>query len=159
MPSTAQNGLLCLPLFFHEFGHLLFACHRQELDDLICSYQQQIRELLTPIAQRDDRYSKAAGKSRVAIIETWYKWMEELFCDCVGFRIGGMSFIHAFSMYLRMQGREQSHVAKDQLAYREHPITWLRVRVLVEQIRHANIENEADELEKNWRTIASELNR
>src|SRR5882724_3127390 len=27
MPTFAQSGLLYLPLFFHEFGHLLYACH------------------------------------------------------------------------------------------------------------------------------------
>ncbi|HID31135.1 MAG TPA: hypothetical protein EYP19_14210 [Desulfobacterales bacterium] len=30
MPASAQYGLLYLPLFFHEFGHLLYACCKGE---------------------------------------------------------------------------------------------------------------------------------
>jgi len=83
--------------------------------------------------------------------------MEEFFCDSVGFRIGGMSFVHAFSMYLRMQGREQFHVSKDRLRFREHLITWLRVRVLAEHLRHTEFINDAEQLEKSWAQIVRGL--
>src|SRR5579862_370290 len=32
-----QRGLLFQPLLFHEFGHLLYLCHRDEMDDLVRS--------------------------------------------------------------------------------------------------------------------------
>ncbi len=57
MPSSSQHGLLYLPLFFHEFGHLLYACHKAELDDLVRDLQRQIEELLMPSVQRDDYYA------------------------------------------------------------------------------------------------------
>lgn len=34
MPSSRQRGLLYMPLFFHEFGHLLYTGHKKELDEL-----------------------------------------------------------------------------------------------------------------------------
>ncbi len=157
MPTSAQFGLLYLPLFFHEFGHLLYASHKPELDDLVHDFQQEIATLLGPIAERDDAYSKTEAIKRNRIIETWYEWMQELFCDSVGFWIGGPSFVHAFSMYLRMRGRREFHVPEDELAYREHPVSWLRVRVLVDQMNQANFQQEAKALEQTWKTIAETL--
>ena len=158
MPASAQYGLLYLPLFFHEFGHLLYACHKQELDDLVRELQEKIAELLGPMAQRDDRYSQAEAVKRNLIVETWYEWIQELFCDSVGFWIGGPSFIHAFSMYLRMRGRGEFQVRDDQLGYREHPVTWLRMRVLADQMHQANLNHEANTLQETWKAIAEMMN-
>jgi hypothetical protein len=158
MPVSAQYGLLYLPLFFHEFGHLLYACHKQELDDLVQELQEKIAELLGPMTQRDDRYSQTETAKRNLVVETWYEWMQELFCDSVGFHIGGPSFIHAFSMYLRMRGRGEFQVRENELAYREHPITWLRIHVLADQMHRANFHDEANALEETWKAIAEMLN-
>ena len=56
MPPSAQHRLLYLPLFFHEFGHLLYSCHEPELDELIKALQKVIAQFLEPSAQRDDRH-------------------------------------------------------------------------------------------------------
>ncbi|MDZ7290661.1 MAG: hypothetical protein ONB44_13900 [candidate division KSB1 bacterium] len=157
MPTSAQFGLLYLPLFFHEFGHLLYACHKPELDDLVRDFQQEISALLGPIAERDDAYSKAERAKRTDIIRTWYVWMQELFCDSVGFGIGGPSFAHAFSMYLRMRGRREYQVPEDELTYRGHPVTWLRIRVLADQMRRANFQHEAETLEQAWEIAANTM--
>jgi hypothetical protein len=158
MPSSAQYGLLYLPLFFHEFGHLLYACHKQEMDDLVRELQKKIAELLAPAVQKDDPYSTAEAVLRNRIVETWYGWIQEVFCDSVGFRIGGKSFIHAFSMYSQMLGNEEFHVPQEQLAYRDHPVTWLRIHVLSDQMRQASLLQEANKLEETWKTIAETLN-
>ena len=96
MPPSAQQGLLYLPLFFHEFGHLLYACHRPEMDTLVRELQEQLAELLEPDVQRDDRYAQADIERRRQIVEVWYEWAQELFCDAVGMVIGGPAFASAF---------------------------------------------------------------
>jgi hypothetical protein len=158
MPVSAQYGLPYLPLFFHEFGHLLYACHKQELDDLVQELQKKIAELLGPMAQRDDRYSQTEAAKRNLVVETWYEWIQELFCDSVGFHIGGPSFVHAFSMYLCMRGRGEFQVREDELAYREHPVTWIRIHALADQMRRAQFYDEANTLEETWKAIAEMLN-
>ena len=84
MPASAQQGLLYQPLFFHEFGHLLYACHEPEMDSLVQDLQVQIAELLEPLAHRNDIHAQAEERQRTIIALTWYKWAQELFCDAVG---------------------------------------------------------------------------
>lgn len=62
MPSSSQRGLLYLALFFHEFGHLLYACHKREMDDLIRSLLEEIENLLKPVIELDDQYSQSKPK-------------------------------------------------------------------------------------------------
>ena len=33
-PCISQQGVRNFPIFFHEFGHLLYSLHKQEMDDL-----------------------------------------------------------------------------------------------------------------------------
>lgn len=157
MPSSAQHGLLYLPLFFHELGHLLYACHKPEMDDVVRSFQEKISELLEPSMQRDDLYAQVEAGKRSAIVETWYEWAQEFFCDAVGFVIGGTAFVHAFSMYLRMIGRGEYHLPPEQLAHREHPVTWLRIRLLADRMRRVGHNVDAEELENAWNTIAEAM--
>jgi hypothetical protein len=157
MPPSAQQGLLYLPLFFHEFGHLLYAFHRDEMDDLIRDLQAAISELLTPSTHRDDSYAQRESEQRSVIVETWYSWAQELFCDAVGLVVGGPAFAHAFSMYLQMLGRGQYHLPADQLIHRDHPVTWLRVQFVVARARRLGFEVDAAVLEDSWKTIASAM--
>lgn len=34
-PCVSQQGIRNFPIFFHEFGHLLYRLHQQEMDDLL----------------------------------------------------------------------------------------------------------------------------
>jgi hypothetical protein len=158
MPCSVQHGLLYLPLFFHELGHLLYASHRHEMDDLVRDLQEQIEGLLTPSVQRDDQHALEAERQRIIIVETWYAWTQELFCDAVGYSIGGPAFEHAFSMYLRMQGPEQYEVPPERLARRSHPVSWLRVRLLADRARRAGRDTDAVLLEDAWGEIAASMN-
>lgn len=157
MPSSAQYGLLYLPLFFHEFGHLLYACHQPELDDLVKDLQTEISTLLEPIVQRDDVQAQQNAKKRRIIVETWYVWIQELFCDAVGFQIGGLCFTNAFSMYLKMLGRDRFVLSFEKLAYSPHPITWLRVHLLSNLLERYELAAHAKKLENEWKTIAEAL--
>ena len=154
-PCTAQHGLLYLPLFFHEFGHLLYKCHKTEMDDLVQELQEELKLLLLPAVVKNDRYTETQETNRVTIVETWYTWAQEFFCDAVGFIMGGTSFAYAFSMYLRMLGRSQYHVEK--LAHTSHPLTWIRIQVLADRARQMGYKEIADNLEDEWDEIASAL--
>jgi hypothetical protein len=156
MPSSRQHGLLYLPLFFHEFGHLLYACHESEMDNLVYELQEEISGLLEPASLRDDLYAQEDAKRRRAIAATWYVWTQELFCDAVGFTIGGPCFAHAFSMYLRMGGRDEFHLPREKLELSRHPVTWLRIRLLAERARQIGV-IEADRLETEWSRIAATM--
>lgn len=157
MPPSSQQRLLYLALFFHEFGHLLYACHRKEMDDLVKSLQQAISEHLEPSAQRDDAYAKKEQEWRSVIVETWFEWTQEIFCDSVGLVIGGPAFIHSFSLYFRMRGREQYHLKPEYLAGSDHPVTWLRIRLIADRARRMGFNNVAASLESSWITIAKQM--
>ena len=154
-PCAAQQGLLDLPLYFHEFGHLLYRCYQREMDDLVRELQGEIKGLLLSDVIRNDRYTNAQETNRAIIVETWYTWTQEFFCDAVGFVIGGAAFTHAFSMYLRMLGRNQYHVEK--LAHRSHPVTWIRIQLLADRARQMGYNAIATDLEDQWNQIASAL--
>ena len=154
-PCAAQQGVLNLSLFFHEFGHLLYRCYREEMNDLVRELQAEIKRLLLPDVIKNDRYTEKRETNQTIIVETWRTWAEEFFCDAVGFVIGGAAFAHAFSMYLRMLGRSQYHVEK--LAYRSHPVPWIRIQLLADRARQMGYNTIADDLEDEWNQIASAL--
>lgn len=156
MPSSRQHGLLYLPLFFHEFGHLLYASHKEEMDVLVGDLQKEIADLLEPVSQRNDLYAHQDAKTRSVIIETWYEWAQELFCDAVGLTIGGPCFANAFSMYLRMGGRDKFYQPREKLVLSEHPVAWLRIRLIAERARQMGL-IETDRLETEWNRIAATM--
>ncbi len=156
MPSSRQRGLLYMPLFFHEFGHLLYNSHKKELDELVSDLQKELADWLEPITQRNDLYAHQDAGTRNIIVETWYEWAQELFCDAVGLTIGGPCFANAFSMYLRMGGRDRFHQPREQLAFSEHPVAWLRIRLIAERVRQMGLA-EADKLETEWNRIAATM--
>jgi hypothetical protein len=157
MPPSAQHRLLYLPLFFHEFGHILYSCYKQEMDVMVKDLQSKIQQFLQPSAQRDDALARRDEQKRRAISETWYEWTHELFCDAVGFVIGGAAFANSFSMYFRLLGREEYHLRSEELERREHPVTWLRIRVLADRARRMGSGQIGTELEETWSKIAATM--
>ena len=157
MPPSAQHRLLYLPLFFHEFGHLLYACHEPEMDELVKALQSRIARFLEPSAQRDDRHAQAEAKRRSVIVETWYEWTHELFCDAVGFQMGGPAYAYSFSMYFRALMRDQYHIRPEELEHRDHPVTWLRIRLLADRARRLGFDADATVLEDTWSKIAATM--
>ena len=157
MPPSSQYGLLYLPLFFHEYGHLLYACQKTAMDNLTHNYQQAIADILEPNVPHNDFYPQRNEELRFEIVDTWYQWLQEIFCDAVGFSIGGPAFLRAFSMYLRMDGREAFHVPADELVSSSHPVTFLRIKLLCNLVRRKNYNDEANTLEREWEIIAETL--
>jgi hypothetical protein len=144
-------------LFFHEFGHILYSCFKSEMDVLIDSLQKTVGRLLEPRSQRDDLLAKSDEQKRRTISETWYEWMHELFCDALGFEMGGPAFAYSFSMYFRLLGRERYHLNANELRGRKHPVTRVRIRVLADRARQLSYEQVGDEIEKNWGDLAKGL--
>ena len=157
MPPSSQHGLLYLPLFFHEYGHLLYDCHKPVMDSLTRKFLMAIAQILEPNIQCNDSYAQESEKQRAVVVYTWFQWMQEIFCDAVGFYIGGPAFLRAFSMYLRMNGREEFQVPVDELAHSSHPITFLRVRLLSDLVTRKGYNAEANTLEREWETIVQTL--
>ena len=157
MPASAQGGLLYQALFFHEFGHLLYSQHEPEMASLVRDLQLQIAELLEPLARLGDVHSQAEARQRAVIVVTWYRWIQELFCDAVGIMVGGPAFIHAFSRYLRVTSRNEFHCQPDELELRPHPVTWLRIRLLSRRARSLDCGVAANATEAEWGVIASSL--
>ncbi|MFN8336345.1 MAG: hypothetical protein U0U09_14550 [Cyclobacteriaceae bacterium] len=157
LPTSSQQSLLHTPLFFHEFGHFLYAFHKQEMDDLVKGLQSDLEEyLIIPFQQNDSKHSKEKEKAS-SIIETWFDWTQELFCDAVGLQIGGPSYLHAFSHYLRMIGRGSFYMPEKDLNKSSHPISWLRVTFLTERAIRYGLVKEANEIQSDWNKIASVL--
>lgn len=157
IPPSSQERLLYLPLLFHEFGHLLYAFHKDEMDCLVEELQQQIVQALEPNVYRNDDYSLEENKWRKIITEIWYEWTQEVFCDAVGLTIGGPAYLNSFSMHLRMLGREEFQIPKNSLVLREHPVTWIRIKILANRAKNMSLEKNALELETSWLKIASYL--
>jgi hypothetical protein len=60
-------------------------------------------------------------------------------------------------MYFRLLGREEYHLRYEELVGREHPVTWLRIRVLANRARRMGYDRVADELEETWGTVAETM--
>lgn len=153
-PCIEQRGLLFLSLFFHEFGHLLYACHRPEMDDLVGELQRRINAVLMPVSQRNDPHADEQAARRQAIVNTWYSWAQELFCDAVGFVMAGPCYLHAFSAFVStMDSTDFSHDPQRS----SHPVTMLRIRFLAERAAAAGFAELAEGIEGEWEAIAQTI--
>lgn len=152
-PVTSQFSLLHTPLFFHELGHYLYEYHRAEMDALVKEFQKKLEAQLTPPYQTNDVASENELKKNKIIVETWYEWMQELFCDAVGLEMGGSTYLKTFSQYLRMGGRTTFFVPETDLAKRSHPVTTIRIKFLVARAKKFGLNAEADALENEWSTL------
>lgn len=150
VPVVEQKGLLYQPLLFHEYGHLLYICHKPEMDDLVSDLRQEIVDLLRPVSQRNDRYAEEQANKRQIIADTWYNWTQELFCDAVGLEIGGPCFLHAFSSFLSSLNEADFRRQPNDLWLSTHPVSWLRVRFLVERAKRRGFSNLADAIWNEW---------
>ncbi len=158
LPASSQGNLLHFPLFFHEFGHFLYAAHRQEVEDLIREFQTRISETIAIVNEENTPKNEKIREKNNAIIETWFSWMQEFFCDAVGLHIGGKSYLHIFSLYLRTSGNSSFYVNEENLKLSTHPVSWLRIKFLVQRAKVLGLEKEASDLEKLWQEMAKVLN-
>ncbi|GAG76339.1 unnamed protein product, partial [marine sediment metagenome] len=157
LPISSQHSLLYLPLFFHEFGHFLYLQHKDEMDNLVKEFQGKLENYLEPAFQQNNQQSQREREKGRIIVETWYEWAQEFYCDAVGLQIGGVSYLKAFSYHLRMNGRGAFIQKETDLERSSHPVLWLRVMFLASHARNLNLISEADELERHWNVIAQTL--
>lgn len=157
IPPGDQERLLHLPLCFHEFGHLLYACHQNEMDELVRDLQQTIARSLEPVSRRNDRQSQREQQKRKLIAERWYDWVQEFFCDAVGLLIGGPAFAYSFSFYFRTVGQDAYRRSFADQMRSHHPVTWLRVRLLADRAASLGWQAAADEINNDWQNIAAML--
>ena len=153
-PSLEQDGLLYQPLHFHEFGHGLYVLHKPEMDDLIKELQENISEVLTPRSQRNDRHAEEAAKRQQAVVGRWYDWAQEIFCDAVGLVIGGPAYLYAFSGYCNNLSRSDLYLAPEELERSKHPVTWLRIRLLVRRAEEMGLLEAASQIKQEWAALA-----
>lgn len=155
LPNSSQHILLHLPLFFHEIGHKFFDYHRLEMLDLVKEFQLRLLSFFKlPFQKNDKRYEAQAKKTKIIVVDTWINWIEELYCDAVGVRIGGASYIHAFSFYLRMSGRAAFFKTEKDLGGSSHPVPWLRVKFLARWAEQYGLTEEAKALNEEWKGLA-----
>jgi hypothetical protein len=157
IPPVEQGRLLHLPLCFHEYGHLLYACHLSEMDDLVEDLQKTIARGMEPLARRNDNQARSDQRKRKLIAERWYDWTQEFFCDAAGLVIGGPAFAHSFSFYFRTVGQDAYQRSYADQMRSDHPVIWLRVRLLAARARNLGWQETADEIEQDWQNIASLL--
>jgi hypothetical protein len=156
-PSVEQRGLLFQPLLFHEFGHLLYAKHKPELDDLVGELQREVEEALLPASQRNDRYAQRQAARRRLIVRVWYRWAQELFCDAIGFEIGGPSFLLAFTTFLNRLDASDFAQSAEQMAASHHPVTALRVHFLARRAKTAGFNDLATCVTSEWESVSQAL--
>lgn len=154
LPCLDRQSLLFQPLLFHEFGHVLYALHRREMDDLVRALQLKIGQHILPASYRNDRYATVQSDQRQAIINVWYSWAQELFCDATGFTMGGPSFLHAFAKHLRLLDSSDLVQTPHNLRLGTHPVTWLRVKLLTERASTAGFSQEAQSISDEWVVVA-----
>ena len=71
--------------------------------------------------------------------------------------MGGPAFAYSFSIYFRVLMRDQYHIRPEELEHREHPVTWLRIRLLADRARRMGFEADANALEDTWSKIAATM--
>jgi hypothetical protein len=128
------------------------------MDDLVSELQKKIAGLLEPGMQRDDLYAQEEAEKHNTIVERWYEWAQEIFCDAVGLVIGGPAYLHAFSMFFRMLGRDEFYLPLEKIAKQTHPLGWLRIRLLADRARQLRYTADAESVEQPWDLIATTMN-
>lgn len=157
LPVTSQYSLLHTPLFFHELGHYLYAYHGTEMNELVKELQKKIEDQLRTPFQNNDPVSEEDKKRSMIVVETWYEWMQELYCDAVGLQIGGTTYLKTFSQYLLLSGKTAFYVKVGDLAKRSHPVTMIRIKFLVSRAKKLGLQKEAEQLEEEWNAVAAAL--
>ncbi len=158
LPCSRQRTLLYLPLLFHEFGHLLYAIHKPEMDELVEEFQRDVYNVLAPMTVRRGPAAEQQDVFREQVVLAYYEWLQEFYCDAVGLQIGGPCYLEAFTNYFRLQGSREFYVARDDQIERSHPVGWLRVRSLIYRSRKLGLGEVVDKVERAWLQTAALMN-
>jgi hypothetical protein len=122
LPFTHQHGLLYLPLFGHEYGHVLYTCYTKSLQQPTEDFEEEVRVEVGGTAQQ------SLNATQQNEVDAWNAWLQEYYCDAVGLRLFGPAFLRAFSRYFLPRPRERR---VGPLTRRSHPLTEMRIRLLL----------------------------
>lgn len=112
LPAPESDNPLLMPLAGHELGHSLWAqqgCERhfrlqitQEVVSTITSRWAEYQQVFPypPIVASALTTNLAARETWVRAVEWTMRQAEESFCDFVGLRLFGISYLHAFAYLL-----------------------------------------------------------
>jgi hypothetical protein len=154
LPASRQSTLLHVPLFIHEFGHVLYRSHKPEMDELVKEFQRAVAAHALPATIRDRPGQSVDSDFRNRLVVAWYPWVQEFFCDAVGLTMGGAAYLKAFSHYLRLRSTEQYYRPRSQQLDSRHPITVLRTKLLADRARAMNLAELANAVESDWAACA-----
>lgn len=154
VPTSRQTTLLYLPLLFHEFGHLLYARYKAEMDELVKDLQNVVAGALAPKSVRSRAGASRSSSFRKQVVTAWYAWAQEFYCDAVGITVGGPCFLKAFSHFFHTRSNDQYYVPRDEQLHRRHPVTWLRTKMLVDRARKHGLHTLADGVQDVWAETA-----
>lgn len=157
LPSSRQRTLHYLPLMFHEFGHLLYVLCLREMDELVADFQIIVSDALAPMTVRHRSGRDASDDFRKQAVLAWYEWVQEFFCDAVGLTIGGPCFLKAFWNYFRSRSVDEFYLPRNKQLVSRHPVTWLRIRMLVDRAKKLGLAEIADEIDQGWHITAKTL--
>lgn len=157
LPSSRQRTLHYLPLLLHEFGHLLYVLCEREMDELVADFQIVVSDALAPMTVRHRAGADANDGFRNQAVLAWYEWVQEFFCDAVGLVLGGPCFLKAFWNYFRTRSIDEFYLPRNKQLASRHPVTWLRIRMLVDRAKKLGLAAEAEEIEQGWHVTAKTL--
>jgi hypothetical protein len=115
LPAPESANPFLVPLAGHELGHSLWAKHIAADPAIYSDYITRLTDTITAdIRAKPDEYTKVFKDIDLAKLETdliaWQTWqpalhwalsqMEECFCDFVGLRLFGKSYLYALSYLL-----------------------------------------------------------
>lgn len=154
-PGGNNLDLRSRPLFFHEFGHILYAASNTVFDLEVTRLQGVIDRILTPRSIRNDARGAAEARERAVMVQSWYEWAQEFFCDAVGLVLGGPAYLFAFSGYLQFLGAGDFPSSETRVSRDTHPPTSLRIQLLVNRANSLALNSTAEKIENEWRAIAT----
>ncbi len=156
LPHYSSSQLLYLPLLFHEYGHLLFDYKQIELNDLVKEFQEYVYYQLSPKTIRNLSNETFINQERYLIANLWAPWLQELFCDIIGFIIGGLYFVNAFQLFFLLNSASSYYKSREKLINPRstHPIPWLRAKTLARYMERNGLTTNANELLEIWGNFA-----
>jgi len=161
LPSSSQKNLLHLPLLIHEKSHAIYRhpSHNKEFKRLAEDFQEDLYFRLLPSNQSNSEKSILENAAINRIVAVWAPWQEELFCDIMGLHMAGPAYLYALSHYLKFgRGQRAFHLTEERLQQSKHPVSWIRIKVLVHTARNLNLVTEANKLEQEWAQYATYWN-
>ncbi len=124
------------------------------MDDLVGEFQQVVGDVLTPLTRRRRKSAENQETFRQMVLLRYYEWCQEFFCDAIGLRIGGPAFVKALTNYFRLQGAGEFYIPRIKQLTRRHPVSWLRIKMLVDRCQSYGLSEAGAEIESAWHGTA-----